>query len=257
MKKKYLEQIRLGIKCTNSYWSSLETLRKLEKSSVLIENQSQGLLFVEKTRYNFWRLFFYIQDVTKINWSIFKEKELVTEMLVRNSKKDKWKTIVQAFQEKGGFEIYDTFIRLYREKLDIDLKGVDFSITETPNDEDLLTIQQLLEANFDPYCDRIPSIEELRNLAQTTYLIKDKGKVVALFITEKSGVTLIFRYWLVLENYRGRKYGDVLMKRVLTFDPEIKRFTSWISQKLDYSILAHKLLGFKEEGLTNYILYRE
>ncbi len=257
MKKKYLEQIQLGIKCTNSYWSSKETLSKLEKSSTLAENQPYGLLFIEKTRYDFWRLFFYIQDISKINWSIFKGKELVAEMLVRNSKKEKWETIVQEFQEKGGFKLYDSFIRLYREKLDVDVNGVDFSITETPNEEDLLSIHQLLEANFDPYCDRIPSLEELRSLAQTTYVIKDKGKVVALFITQKSGITLIFRYWLVLENYRGRKFGDVLLKRVLTFDPEIKRVTSWISQKLDYSILAHKRLGFKEEGLTNYILYRE
>ena len=47
------------------------------------------------------------------------------------------------------------------------------------------------------------------------------------------------------------------MKRVLTFDPDIKRVTSWISKKLDYSIQAHKHLGFKEDGLTNYILYRD
>ncbi len=257
MKEKYLEQIQQGIKCTNSYCSSKEALRKLEKSSALIENQLDALLFIEKTRYDFWRLYFYIQDITKINWAIFKEKTLVAEIIVRHSKKEKWKSIVQTFQEKGRFKLYDTFIRLYKDKLDIDVQDVDFSITETPREEDFLKIQQLLEANFDFYCDRIPSLEELKKIKDSTFVIKNKGQIVAFFIAEKNGITLIFRYWLVLENYRGRKYGDLLMKRVLTFDPEIKRVTSWISKKLDYSILAHKRLGFKEDGLTNYILYRE
>ena len=257
MKEKYLEQIQLGIKCTNSYCSSKETISKLEESTTIIENQLSALLFIEKTRYDFWRLYFYIQDITKINWAIFKDKVVVAEIIVRHSKKEKWDSIIQAFQEKGRFKIYDTFIRLYKDKIDIDVQDVDFSKIETPLEEDFLEIQQLLEANFDFYSDRIHSVEELKKLAKTTFLIKDKGQIVAFFIAEKNGITLIYRYWLVLESHRGRKYGDLLMKRVLTCDPEIKRITSWISQKLDYSILAHKRLGFKEDGLTNYILYRE
>ena len=89
MKVKCLEKIQLGIKCTNSYWSSKETLSRLEERSVLIENQSDVLLFIEKTRYDFWRLYFYIQDITSVNWDFFREKILVTEIVVRNSKKKK------------------------------------------------------------------------------------------------------------------------------------------------------------------------
>lgn len=257
MKEKYLEQIQLGIKCTNSYCSSKECISRLEESTSLVENQSFALMFIEKTRYDFWRLYFYIQDITKINWVLFYEKVLVAEIIVRRSKKEKWDLIIQAFQEKGGFKIYDTFIRLYKDKIDIDVQDVDFSIIENPLEKDFLEIQQLLEVNFDFYSDRIHSVEDLKKLTKTTFLIKDKGKIVALFIAEKNGITLIFRYWLVLESHRGRKYGDLLMKRILTCDPEIKRIISWISKKLDYSILAHKRLGFKEDGLTNYILYRE
>ncbi len=257
MKENYLEQIKLGIKCTNGYWSGKEALSKLEKNSTLIENQSHAMLFIDKTRYDFWRLYFYIQDITKVNWVIFKDKKLIAEIVVRNSKKEKWDLIVQTFIKKGGFKSYNTFIRLVKDKLDVDVKGVDFSSTEKLKEHDLLTIQKLLEANFDSKSDRIPSIEDLTKLTKSSYVIKDEGKIVAFFIAEKSGFTLIFRYWLVLENYRGRKYGDILMKRVLTFDPDIKRVTSWISKKLDYSIQAHKHLGFKEDGLTNYILYRD
>ena len=54
-----------------------------------------------------------------------------------------------------------------------------------------------------------------------------------------------------LENYRGKKYGSILMKRVLSFDPEILRTVSWISEKNHNVIQAHKQLGFKEDGLTN------
>jgi GNAT superfamily N-acetyltransferase len=256
MKVKYIEKIQLGIKCTNSYWSSKETLSRLEESSVLIENQSDALLFIEKTPYDFWRFYFYIQDITKINWAIFKEKVLVAEIVVRNSKKEKWGSIIQAFEKKGKFKRYDTYIRFVKEKSDINVQDVDFSIIEISRDEDFIKIQKLIEDDFDPFSDRIPSIEELKNLSQTTFLIKDKEQIVAFVIAEKKGITLEFRYWLVLENYRGKKYGSILMKRVLTFDNEIKRFTSWVSQKNKNGILVYKHLGFKEDGLTNYILYR-
>jgi hypothetical protein len=257
MSGKYLEKIQLGIKFTNSYGSSKEVISRLEKSSTLVENQLSALLFIEKTRYDFWRLYFYIQDITIINWTFFKEKVVIAEIIVRHSKKEKWDSIIQAFQEKGRFKIYDTFVRLYKDNIDIDVRGLDFSIIETPIERDFLAIQELLEVNFDFYSDRIPSVEELKKLTKTTFLIKDEGQIVAFFIAEKNGITLTYRYWLVLESHRGRKYGDLLMKRVLTCDPEIQRITSWISQKLDYSIFAHKRLGFKEDGLTNYILFRE
>jgi hypothetical protein len=257
MKEKYLEKIRLGVRCTNSYWSSREILQTLEKSSTLIDCQSKALLFVEKTRYDFWRLYFYIQDNTKINWDIFKEKKLVTEIIVRNSKKEFWVTTIQDFEKKGQFKIYDTFNRMYRDKQEIDIKDVDFNIIENASNEDMLKIRHLLESNFDVYSSKIPSLDELKKLKETTFLIKDKEQIVAFFITEKKGVTLEFRYWLVLENYRGKKYGSILMKRVLSFDPEIVRTISWISEKNGSVIQAHKLLGFKEDGLTNYILYRD
>jgi hypothetical protein len=257
MKEKYIEQIKLGIKCTNSYESSKEILHKLENSSVLINQQSKALLFIEKTRYDFWRFYFYIQDISLLNWSIFKEKSLISEIVVRNSKKEKWDAILKIFKEKGRFKIYDIFNRMYRDKQEIDVLGFDFSIIETANEEDVFKIRHLLETNFDLYASKIPTLEELKLLKETTFLIKDKEQIVAFFITEKKGVTLEFRYWLVLENYRGKKYGSLLMKYVLSFDPEIVRTISWISQKNENVILAHKNLGFKEDGLTNYILYRE
>lgn len=257
MRAKYLEKIQRGIKCTNSYWSSEETLSKLEEGSLLIENQQDALLFIEKTRYEFWRFYFYIQDINKINWGVFKQKSLITEIVVRHSRKEKWDTILHAFQEKGKFKIYDEYIRVAKEKSHVNAEDFDFSIVETSHKEDFLKIQQLIETNFNLYSDKIPSVEELKALAKTTFLIKDKGQIVAFFITEKKGITLEFRYWLVLEKYRGRKYGTILMNRVLTFDPEIKRITSWISQKNKNVILAHKKVGFKEDGLTNYILCKD
>jgi hypothetical protein len=257
MSELYFNRIQQGIKCTNSYWSSKETLSQLEKSNVLVENQPQALLFIKETRYDFWRLYFYVQDITKINWKFFKEKSLVAEIVVRNSKKEKWDSIIQLFHKNGSFKLYDAYKRYFKETTKIDIKGIDFSIIETSKEKDFIKIQKLIEDNFDAFSDKIPSIDELKILSHTTFLIKDKGQIVAFFITEKKGITLEFRYWLVLEQYRGKKYGSILMKRVLTFDSEIKRITSWISQNNKNVILAHKNQGFKEDGLTNYILYRD
>jgi GNAT superfamily N-acetyltransferase len=257
MKENYINQIQKGIKLTNSYASVKETLSLLENGSSNIDNQLYSLFFIQKTQFHFWRFYFYIQDLQKINWSFFKEKELITEIVVRDSKKEKWNLVLQEFQEKGNFKNYDSYIRLFKEKSEIKINKEDFSIIETANDLDLVFVQQLIENNFNKYSDKIPTLNELKILADTTFLIKDKGEIVAFFMTEKKGITLEFRYWLVLPKYRGRKFGKLLMDYVLTFDPEILRFTSWISLKNENVILAHKNLGFKEDGLTNYILYRE
>jgi GNAT superfamily N-acetyltransferase len=146
---------------------------------------------------------------------------------------------------------------MFRDKIDMDVSGIDFSIIETAQKQDLPIVKKLLEENFDAYSDRIPSLRELEKLAETIFLIKENNKIVAFFITERKGFTLEFRYWLVLEAYRGKRYGGLLMKRVLTFDPEIKRFISWISQKNKNVILAHEHLGFKNDGLINYVLHKK
>jgi GNAT superfamily N-acetyltransferase len=257
MKENYINQIQKGIKLTNSYGSVKETLSLLENGSSNIDNQLYSLFFIQKTQFHFWRFYFYIQDLQKINWSFFKEKELITEIVVRDSKKEKWNLVLQEFQEKGNFKNYDSYIRLFKEKSEIKINKEDFSIIETANDLDLVFVQQLIENNFNKYSDKIPTLNELKTLVNTTFLIKEKGQIVAFFMTEKKGITLEFRYWLVLPEYRGKKFGKILMDYVLTFDPEIVRFTSWISLKNENVILAHKNLGFKEDGLTNYILYRE
>jgi GNAT superfamily N-acetyltransferase len=257
MKENYINQIQKGIKLTNSYASVKETLSLLENGSSNIDNQLYSLFFIQKTQFHFWRFYFYIQDLQKINWSFFKEKELITEIVVRDSKKEKWNLVLQEFQEKGNFKNYDSYIRLFKEKSEIKINKEDFSIIETANDLDLVFVQQLIENNFNKYSDKIPTLNELKTLVNTTFLIKEKGQIVAFFMTEKKGITLEFRYWLVLPEYRGKKFGKILMDYVLTFDPEIVRFTSWISLKNENVILAHKNLGFKEDGLTNYILYRE
>ena len=257
MENKYLEQIQRGAKCANFYDATKEVLSRLKKPTTQIENQSHALLFVEKSRYDFWRCYFYIQDIAKVNWAIFKEKTLITEIVVRKSKIEKWKSILEVFEKNGAFIIYDAYMRFAKELPETTFKNLDFSNIQTSQEEDLVDIQQLIETNFNSYSDKIPSVDELKLLTKSTFLIKEKGEIVAFFITEKKGTTLEFRYWLVLEQYRGRRYGERLINRVLTHDPEIRRVTSWVSQKNKSVIRAHKKLGFKEDGLINYILYRK
>ena len=88
MVEKYLIQIQQGIKQTNSYWSINDVIAKLNNNS-FVESQSNALFFFKKTRYNFSRLYFYIQDIGKINWSFFQDQELIVEIVIRNSKKEK------------------------------------------------------------------------------------------------------------------------------------------------------------------------
>ena len=257
MENKYLEQIQRGAKCANFYDATKEVLSRLKKPTTQIENQSHALLFVEKSRYDFWRCYFYIQDIAKVNWAIFKEKTLITEIVVRKSKIEKWKSILEVFEKNGAFIIYDAYMRFAKELPETTFKNLDFSNIQISQEEDLVDILQLIETNFNSYSNKIPSVDELKLLTKSTFLIKEKGEIVAFFITEKKGTTLEFRYWLVLEQYRGRRYGERLINRVLTHDPEIRRVTSWVSQKNKSVIRVHKKLGFKEDGLINYILYRK
>jgi hypothetical protein len=169
LKDNYLEQIKLGIKCTNSYGSVTEVMSRLCKSDVLIDNQLYGLLFIQNTRYDFWRLYFYIQDISQIKWFYFRNVPLVAEIVVRTSKENFWSNTIQTIENKGDFKVSTIFKRLFRGKIEMDVSFVDFSSIETAQFKDLRVIQHLLEENFDLYSSRIPSLDELESMSDTIF----------------------------------------------------------------------------------------
>ncbi|MFT4644673.1 MAG: hypothetical protein ACI8ZX_001079, partial [Planctomycetota bacterium] len=141
LKENYLEQIKLGIKCTNSYGSVNEVISRLNKRDVLIDNQLNGLLFIQNTRYDFWRLYFYIHDISQIQWCYFRNVSLVAEIVVRTSKKKIWSNTIQIFENKGDFKVSNIFNRMFRGKIEMDVSAVDFSSIETAQSKDLRMIQ--------------------------------------------------------------------------------------------------------------------
>ena len=62
-------------------------------------------------------------------------------------------------------------------------------------------------------------------------------------------------FWLVLSEFRGKGYGELIFKYCLNCNSEIKRYNSWIDVRNNYSIKKHTEFGFVKDRIINFIYH--
>jgi acyl carrier protein len=209
--------------------------------------------FFKKTNEDFKNMFFYATENALLTKSSLVHQELnfVTEIFVLDHEVEK-STLIKNWINSQGYYHYHTVFRMNRVKLELE-HDVNFSLIQNPNEFDFEIILKILEKNFDKYTERIPTLEKLKELKNSTYLIKEDNQIAALFVTEIKGGTRFMHFWLVISDFRGKGYGELIFKYCLNCDPEIKRYTSWINVKNNYSIKKHAEFGFVKDRILNFI----
>ena len=147
---------------------------------------------------------------------------------------------------------YRTFLRMFRID-NLQITGIDFSSVQNPKGDDFEAIKRLLEKNFDIYAERIPSIEELKQLQNSTYVIKHENQIAAILISDLKGKTEELRYWLVMPEFRYKGYGSLLMKYFLNCCKDTKRYTLWVDSVNENAINKYKYFGFVKDRIINTI----
>ena len=216
--------------------------------------KQDGIICVFKeTGYFFKRMFFFLNK-ENLNEKVdfFNEKDLfISEFVYSESQKDQENLISNWLINNNNFH-YKTFMRMFKTVIE-DYSDVDFTKVQNPSFEDIHEIKKKLEDNFDILSERIPTIEELVEIKNSTYIIKEDGEIASILISEIKGKTKELRYWLVLPEYRKKGYGSLLMKYFLNSNKETLRFTLWVDILNLNAIKNYEINGFKKDRLINKI----
>lgn len=223
--------------------------------SCIFNNQisDEVICFFKETNTDFKNMYFFAAQnalLTK-NLIVNKESKIVTEVFVLEHEKEKLAQIKNWLTSQGNYH-YHTVFRMNRVKQEVE-QDVNFSLIQNPNENDFEVILKILEQNFDKFTERIPTLEKLKELKNTIYLIKENNQIAALFITEIEKSTKFMLFWLVISEFRGKGYGELIFKYCLNCNAEINRYTSWIDVKNEYSIKKHAEFGFIKDRIFNYI----
>lgn len=209
--------------------------------------------FYKKTNHNFKKMFFFATQNALLARTpiICNDSNIVTEIFVLEHEEEKALQIKNWLNSQGYHNCHTVFrMNRVQQELEHDLN---YSLIQNPNDDDFEVLLKILEGNFDKYTERIPTIEKLKELQNSIYLIKENNNIAALFVTEIKETTRNMLFWLVTSEFRGKGYGELIFKYVLNCNPEIKRYMSWINIKNNYSIKKHAEFGFVKDRIINFI----
>jgi acyl carrier protein len=219
------------------------------------KHQNNSFFILKSSRFYFKYLYFFLdkqilQSAKKVI-SFDRDEPLICESVFSESKNLENNLVLSWLSINNFFE-YRTFIRMFRVEK-VKYINYDFSTVRKPSVDEIIDIQMILEKNFDVLAERIPSLEELKSLLETTYIIYDNNEIASILISQLKGKTQELRYWLVLPKYRKLGYGDVLMKYFLSSNDSVIRHTLWVNQLNTKAIDKYKKNGFVTDKLLNKI----
>jgi acyl carrier protein len=238
---------------SNSLYTQPQLLKLLENKNAEYLEVNDDKYLLQKRDYNFHQIFFWINKYNKHNQpvNLFKEKNLVLEYIILEKQEKIY--IIDNWLKTNQFFEFRTFIRMFQIRQSDYLQYVSTNNIKNPIDSDYNEIKNILETNFNVFSERIPDINELKSLENSTYLIKRNKQIAALLISEKKGKTEELRYWVVLTEYRSMGYGSDLMKYFLNLNKETLRFTLWVDIRNIDAIEKYKYFQFKKDKLINKI----
>jgi acyl carrier protein len=238
---------------TNCFMTEYEIFDNYDSCNFENQISDEVFCFFKRTNPDFENMFFYASQKALLakNPIVHNELNIVTEVFVLENEVEKSLQIKNWLNSQGNYH-YHTVFRMNRVKQEQE-HDVNYSLIQNPNEEDFEVLLKILEQNFDKYTERIPTLEKLKEFKNSIYLIKEDNQIAALFVTEIKGSTRFMHFWLVISKYRGKGYGELIFKYCLNCNPEIKRYTSWINVKNNYSIKKHAEFGFVKDRIINFI----
>lgn len=179
---------------------------------------------------------------------------LVTDIVGRPEDTAPW---VEEFT-KAGYSWYTRFLRMQRIAAGTPPSADPEPQVELAQEADAQAILEVIAENFDPYAEHIPAIEEFRQAVslRTILLARDGRRVAGLLYFDRSGLTSMLRYWLVLPEYRRHGLGDTLMRRYFRDCPACRRFVLWVHESNHRALAIYRWYGYQPDSIVDAILIK-
>jgi ribosomal protein S18 acetylase RimI-like enzyme len=176
--------------------------------------------------------------------------ETLTIDFISNENRREISDIIQ----KAGFRKYTSLIRMSSFNIDRNLQGERDQNLFYADESFLSVLEDLFKLYFDPFCEQIPQINELKEWINNKGLIiysNDEIDIQGFIIFELTGQTAYLRYWFVHPNYRNMGVGSALIRKFFSDCKDSKRQLFWVIESNQNAIMRYSHFGFSKETLVN------
>lgn len=226
------------------------------KNNRLFYDEISDSIFIIRKHLDFNYIYFISNDSKALNKSLqeFLMKNRNTYVVEIIGKGESQNDIYQIFID-NKFSLQETLIRMSKiYNADQSTQYADPLIFATLKDTDI--IFKFLNNNLDKYSEQIPTVEEVRMMINSNYvlIIKKDQDIAGLLYFEKEGSISHLREWHVNKEFREMKIGSKLLKTYFELSAECNRFILWVKENNANSIKIYEHYGYKKELINDKIL---
>lgn len=242
---------------TNFYWDEQKHPYWIESSSLFFMKWESCYILIHQNE-GFSNLYYITTDIILFTEALKKlsvNKNYVIDIVCKENGKGEVEELIRI-----GFVPYKLLFRMSHIGL-LAKDGWDVSEkVNHANTSDTIMIYNILHSNFDPICEQLPSIQEVKDyiIKKQVLVIKDKNDLCGFIIYEILGATSWYlRYWYTSPKYRNIKVGARLLKAALLKGKSTKRQQLWVISDNENAIKRYEHYGFKRESINDYVLIKK
>lgn len=155
-----------------------------------------------------------------------------------------------------GFRHEMTLLRMIRPNDNMQVDDMPIGDEEYGKAVELPLLMEQLQTNFNPSTKQLPDEEELLRMIQekNVLVLRTPENVVAGFLVfAHQGAVLLLRYIAVMEDWRGKKFGETLLNQFLRIRHGIRKHQLWVKKENLPAVHLYEKHGFCFDGLCDDI----
>ena len=250
-----IKNLRRGF-VTNFFWDEAKHPYWIEDKTFYYMKVGDSYLLLHESNC-FYNLFYIATNLYVVVDSISQMqtgKDLVLDLVVKGDGECEIDTLANA-----GFVPYKNLFRMSHIGLLADENWNTYEDVTYADETDTYIVYNSLQASFDPICEQLPSLQEVKNYIQknTLLIVKDENKLCGFLLFELMGRTSWYlRYWYTSPLYRNLGIGARLLKTALVIGKATRRQQLWVLSDNDNAIKRYEHYGFKRENINDYVLIK-
>lgn len=251
-----IRDLRQGF-VTNFFWNDQKHPYWVREGNLFFEKTNNCIIFLHQNE-KFDNLFYIATDIPSVAEAISKlslGKDSVIDLVCKDGGEREKMTLTAI-----GFEPYKNLFRMSH--LGLLAKAAEWAVSPDVTlgqQEDALLVYDTLQKGFDPLCEQLPSMQEVKDyiLRKQLLVVKEAGLLCGFLVSEIAGKTSWYlRYWYTSPSYRDKGIGSKLLKAALSNSKDSKRQQLWVISDNENAIRRYEYYGFKREAISDYVMIK-